>query len=153
MENTNQFFKTLNILHLAMMAGLVFFLAIVTYMHQSTQIEKIIEVDEMLLVVIALIFTFTQFFLGTILFNKKLQGIHMNDALDDKLSAYRSDFIIRLALLEGAGFLAVVLYMLSASYFFLGIGLALLLAMILVRPVRSKIADDLHLTSEQRQRL
>lgn len=153
MENTNQFFRTLNILHLAMMAGVGFFLAIVTFMHQSAQIEKIIEADEMLLVVIALVFAFAQFMLGTTLFNKRLQEIKMNDALEDKLSAYRSAFIIRMALLEGAGFLAVVLYMLSASYFLLGIGLALLFAMLLVRPVRSKVASDLHLSSKERQSL
>lgn len=153
MENTNQFLKTLNIIHLALMAGVGFFLAIITFMHQSAQIEKFIDTNEMLLVLIAAIAAFSQLMLGNVLFKKKLQLINMNDALEDKLSAYRSAFIIRLALVEGAGFFTVVLYMLSASYFLLGIGLALLFAMLLLRPVRSKIASDLQLTSKQRQAL
>jgi len=73
--------------------------------------------------------------------------------LMDKLTIYRSALILYLALCEGAGLFAVIVYFLTGYNLLLIIIGVVLLAMLMKRPEKSKIFNELQLSSQEQLEL
>ena len=73
--------------------------------------------------------------------------------LMDKLTIYRSALILYLALCEGAGLFAVIVYFLTGYNLLLIIIGLVLLAMLMKRPEKSKIFNELQLSSQEQLEL
>ena len=73
--------------------------------------------------------------------------------LMDKLDIYRSALILYLALCEGAGLFAVIVYFLTGYKLLLIVIAVVLLAMLQKRPEKSKIFNDLQLSSQEQLEL
>jgi uncharacterized protein YjeT (DUF2065 family) len=73
--------------------------------------------------------------------------------LMDKLTIYRSALILYLALCEGAGLFAVIVYFLTGYNLLLIIIGVVLLAMLMKRPEKSKIFNELQLSSHEQLEL
>lgn len=83
------------------------------------------------------------------IFNTQLRQIHKKESLTEKLSAYQTSHLIRIALIEGPAFLAIIIFMISSNLFYLIIALALLAYLIFLRPTANGIKEDLNLNFEQ----
>ena len=73
--------------------------------------------------------------------------------LMDKLNIYRSALILYLALCEGSGLFAVIVYFLTGYKLLLIVIAVVLLAMLQKRPEKSKIFNELQLSSQEQLEL
>ena len=73
--------------------------------------------------------------------------------LMDKLNIYRSALILYLALCEGAGLFAVIVYFLTGYKLLFIVIAVVLLAMLQKRPEKSKIFNELQLSSQEQMEL
>ena len=95
----------------------------------------------------------------SILMATRLYKKRINDALSqgltlmDKLTVYRAALILYLALCEGAGLFAVIVYFLTGYKLLLIVIGVVLLAMLMKRPEKSKIFNELQLSSQEQLEL
>jgi hypothetical protein len=87
------------------------------------------------------------------LFKAMVKKIDPGIRLQDKLPKYASALIIRSALLELPGLLAAIVAYLTFETFYLGGAFLIFLAFILLRPSRHTIAEDLGLSTKERELL
>lgn len=84
------------------------------------------------------------------MYTKKLR---QKSDLIEKMTGYRSTMIIRLAILEIPTAFAAVAYYMTKGILFLGIAGFILLVLLLLRPDKYKIANNLRLSSTEIARL
>jgi hypothetical protein len=88
------------------------------------------------------------------MYAKRITAAHATGlSLMDKLNIYRAALILYLALCEGAGLFAVIVYFLTGNMLLLIVVAVVLLAMLLKRPEKSKIFNELQLSSEEQMEL
>jgi hypothetical protein len=88
------------------------------------------------------------------LYKKRItDALSQGMTLMDKLTIYRSALILYLALCEGAGIFAVIVYFLTGYRLLLIIIGVVLLAMLMKRPEKSKIFNELQLSSQEQLEL
>ena len=93
-------------------------------------------------------------FMAIRLYRKRItEAVSPGVALMDKLTIYRSALIAYLALCEGAGLFAVIVYFLTGYKLLLIIIAVALLAMLQKRPEKSKIFNELQLSSQEQLEL
>lgn len=157
-NSPQEFLKSLNILHLALLGGQVM-IFVVLYFALDTSSESenssmvVGGIDE-----IAIAFmTFFVLAVGAsfFLFNKrKEEGKNLKGTLMDKLSHYRSSFVLRAALLEGANLSMLLIYFFVSKNIVLlilfAIGAALFL---MIRPTASRIIEDYQLSHGEQSQL
>lgn len=144
--NLNKFLLKLQILHSAMLAGQVFFIAVVLYLHYSAQIEvNIISIKKYLYAIVPL-FIAGGFILGTFIYKKRLQTLNETSTIEFKSSLYRSANIIRYAMLEGPSLLSIVILLLTNDFFFLNTALFTILLFAFFRPTQARMITDLQLS-------
>lgn len=141
--------KTLPIIHLALVAGQTLFAA-VTFIIPKNPVKS---AGNDMLIYIAPILAVICFIAGHFLFLKLLGNIKSDSTLKDKLMAYQSATIVRLALLEGPSLFSIVGLLLTGNMIFLGITGAIIAYFIYLRPTRQKIEDDLSLSYEEKAEL
>lgn len=73
--------------------------------------------------------------------------------LVEKLNIYRAALIVYLALCEGAGLFAVIVYFLTGNKLLLAVIALVLLAMLLKRPEKQRIFNELQLDSKEQMEL
>ena len=146
------YFKTVNILFLALVAGLVVFAGILLFLNQ-TQREKIEfitpEVHQTLRWV-APAFAVAGIALGWVIFNTRLKALRLKDNMAEKLSGYQSAMIIRFAFMEGPSLLALGLFYITGDYIFLYVAAFVILAFLFNRPSKSAIIRHLQLHDDER---
>ena len=88
------------------------------------------------------------------LYNKRIIEIQNADMkLIGKLEAYRATLVLYMALCEGGGLFAVIVYYLTANKWLLVVIAVVLLSMLLKRPEKSKIFNELQLSSDEQAEL
>jgi hypothetical protein len=88
------------------------------------------------------------------IYNKRINEIQNSDMkLTGKLEAYREALILFMAFSEGGGIFAVIVYYLTASQWLLIVIGVVILSMLLKRPEKSKIFNELQLSSEEQAEL
>jgi hypothetical protein len=80
---------------------------------------------------------------GNFLYKNRLSAIKKMATQDEKLTAYRSVFIIRNAMPEMAAFLAVVAYLLTGDLRFLAGAAVMLIWLIAIFPTRGRLVTEL----------
>ena len=147
-----QYLVALRILHLALVAAVVVFGAVVHFVllplpdFQPNQ-NSVLFVN---LSAVYLVFAAT---IGYWLFGNQLKTAKKLKTLNDKLNAYRSASIVRFALLEGAALVAIVFYLLTGNIVLLGIAGIGLLVLLLAHPNPTKLKDHLDLSQAELARL
>lgn len=85
---------------------------------------------------------------STLIYRFKLAGIKQMPDANSKLNAWRSVFIISIALIEGATMFAIVCLFITGFDIFLYIAVALLATQFMNLPTREKVKKDLDLDDE-----
>jgi len=87
-------------------------------------------------------------------YSKKLLAIRQSNAgLIEKLRGYRAGLVLYLAIYEALCFASMVIYFLSGEFFFLVIIGSILINLILRRPEKSRIFNELQLNSSEQLEL
>lgn len=88
------------------------------------------------------------------LFGKNISSAKNSlNSLSDKLNQYRSALILYLALCEAPVLLGTVLFLMTGDFSFLIFGAVLLGFMLVMAPVKKKVAEQLGLDWQQQQEL
>ena len=147
-QTSKQYFRTLSIMHIALIIGLVFFSLIVIYLIISRQLTGDIGLAHIFLYIVSL-FTLAGLFGSNLIYKNKIAKIKTNNDLMAKMTNYRSAMIIRWAFLEGPAFLSIVAIMLSSNLIFLSFTGLIIARMIYLRPTMKTAIFDLELDQKE----
>ncbi len=145
-------FRNLNILFLALLLGQLLFAGVAYFLNMDKDPAEAAmkNADFAILVPGALLAGF----LGAYLLDKaQANKAPVKGTPEEKLTHYRTSLIIRLALMEGANFLAIIAYFLTQEniylvYAALGIG-----AFVMFRPTISQFSQRYHVSGKELEQL
>lgn len=145
------YFKTVNLLFLALVAGQVVFALILFFLNKTQgKIAFITPEIHQTLVWIAPALAVTGIALGWLVFNTKLKSLQQKSNLAEKLKGYQSAMIIRFAFMEGPSLVALVFFYITGDYIFLAVSAFIILAFLFNRPSKSLISRHLQLHDDER---
>lgn len=142
---TKSFVTSLVILHGAMTAGTLLFIAIAYFVDRTDTPSSDSQPFIFVVPILAIGCLLASFYAP----KGRIQAAKAIPDLDKKLELYRGAQIIKYAVLEGAALFGVVAYLTDYNIMFLAISAILLVAMIWVRPTRDRIIADLSLNSRE----
>ena len=147
------FVKTNQIIHLALLTGQLMF-AVVTYSITSPKgIIHFTFQNNDAFTSVAILLAVGGFFLGNFLFKQELNSATEKSSLREKLMAYQTGLIKRLAPMEGGSLFSIVVFMLTGNLFFLLIAGLIIFYFITLRPTKGKIQTDLSLSYEEQMEM
>ncbi len=155
-NNTNKnggALKAMNILHLAMLAVLVAFSLISTYLVYSGNFTPSMQENQQLLQVAALALAGLGIFFGNRIFKSRLMDIQNMPTLKEKIGFYQSANIVRWALIEGAALFSIVCFLLTSNYAFLALAVALIILFMVLKPTKEKICIQTGISSQELEQL
>jgi hypothetical protein len=146
-------FKTFRFISLAIAGGLFTFSAIVFFLLSKQIITPgqtgSMEIFKTMVPVAIVLGIGASYMIG----NKLLLKAQQQKGFGLKMAKYQSLLIIKLALLEAPGLLAVIAALLTGEIQFLFIALALVIVMIIGIPSREKLAFQLKMTPSETDKL
>ncbi len=151
---SKEFFNSLNILHLALIVGVLMFMIVAIYLNFSE--TKVVDGDDSFsftLQIVALTLTVSCLTLGSFITNKRLKDAQKIESLTEKVGMYRGIMVLKYALIEGPALACTVFYMITGDFIFLAFALIMLFLFVLNRPSKAKAISDLDLKGEERDRI
>lgn len=148
---SREYFKALKIVHIALMAGIVFFAVIVFVLLQILQEPFGTEEINGILYYVVPVFVIAGVLASNFLFKARLKKSVVETGLKNKLDSYRSALIVKYALIEGPAFFCIVSYQMTANTLFLVITIFLLVVFWTFRPTKGKAILELELDHDQRR--
>ncbi|MFA6951117.1 MAG: hypothetical protein WCQ70_10575 [Lentimicrobiaceae bacterium] len=145
---SKEYFKTLRIVHFAIIAGITFFGLISYFIHQTGFEDSSKEMQNMLIYLIPM-FVLVGYLVSNVLFRNRLSHCKGRSELNEKLNDYRSALIIRWAFLEGPAFLAIVAHLLTGNIKYLAWAGIIIFYLFAIRPTISKAVTDLGLNYDE----
>lgn len=147
-------FKALRVLHLAIAAGLMLFIAIMILLFQTGQLKAIDPSLERTLQVVAVVLSVSLLLVGFNLFKRKmLEARNSPEPGGTRMNLYRTACITWWAMIEGPGILAVVGFMITGNYAFIALAGFHMLLLFLFMPRKENIIVLLNLNSKEVEQL
>lgn len=135
-----QDFQVLQIIHIALCAGVFLFAAVTMLLIGQSGNFSFDSMNENVFALLAIGFgavaSFVSGMLATQFWGKINKRVDENSV---KFAGYRTGSIIQWAMIEGAALFSIVSFLLYSNYFFLILGLALLLVLFSRRPTSSHL--------------
>lgn len=148
-QTVKSYFLAIRILYYALIAGQLVFALLTFYLIMSGLYDgEQMELRNTFIFIVP-VFVVGGLFASNILFKNFLNTARGKKNLYEKLSFYRSALIIRYALLEGPSFFAIVSFLLTGDYLFLGLSGLIILVFFTLNPTVEKAVNDLELHSEE----
>jgi hypothetical protein len=148
-QTTGAYFGMLTTLHLAMLMGQVIFALVVWYLVSSGQVAaENSQLNDVFRLLVPLVIV------GGLIGSRymaraRLRAIAVQSSLKDKLAAYRTLFVIKLAMLEAPALLAIVACLITGHDLYLALAGLVILIFFISRPTKYKVGSDLKLTREE----
>lgn len=139
--------KSMKIMHLALITGLVMFTLVSVVVTQMGFEPELAAYKDYALIGVAA-FSLIIFMVSRIVFQKIVGRIDRNLSLTTRLIKYRTAIIIRFALYEGPAFLGIVTFMLTGDYLNLIITGLMIALLVSSRPGVENTASDLGIPVE-----
>jgi hypothetical protein len=167
---SRMYFKSLMLLHLALLAGQVFFAGIILFIHsyranQQWNVDKTIGwgvppptiqltgTTNELYFYIALGLVFSVIVVSYYLYQAKVARAKEKTGLFDILTEYRSALLLRNACLQGPSLLATIAFYLTGNDRYMALTGLIILVFLVWWPTQGKVITDLSLEGEYRSRL
>lgn len=151
MQTSKQYFRTLNVIHYALLAGQLLFAGVALYLTYGK--KQVMNAPKEVFIYVVPLMAVLAVLVGQAIYRIKTKKLIRYQSLTAKMTEYQSIFIIRLALIEGASLFAIVVYLLTVEAIFIAIGVLLIVYFVLLRPTRIKIAMDLELNASDKMKL
>ena len=151
-EQTNNagILKALQIIHKAMLLGMVLFATIAFFLNYSGNFPPSLQSYDKVLQVIAILLALSGFFIGNALFKKKIFQLRdSQESFENKLPVYRSACLVQWALLEAPALFSIIGFLLTGNYAFLALAGALVLLFVINTPTKIKMAMLLQVPEEE----
>jgi hypothetical protein len=151
--NAKETLRAISVFFYAMTGGILMFTVIVfglNFLQQPALADRSIS---RIFLIAVLFISAISISIGTWLYTKRMAGIAPELTLLNKLDLYRAALILYLALCEGGGLLAVIVYFLTGNKLLLIVIAFVILAMLQKRPEKFKIFNELQLSSEEQMEL
>jgi hypothetical protein len=146
-KNTFGFFK---LIHKTMLLGQIIATTIFLVLTiTKIQTPSLIEQDR-LFQLVALLFTAAVFFIGNIIFKRKIATIKnsTNLTIQQQYEQYKTASLIQWALLEAATLFNGIAYFLVGNYSFIALAAVLILLFAMLAPNKTKMAIQLGITPQ-----
>lgn len=149
-QTSQQYFKSLYILQVSFLVGLLLFSMITVFLKLSgSMIDENHGLNAIFQILVPIL-VISGFVFGKYLYNKKVtQARHLAE-LKEKMNEYRGAFIIRAAMLEGPAIFAIVSFMLTGNYLLIALTGLVIVLFIVWLPSKEKVADALQLSLTER---
>lgn len=156
MENRVQstpkgFLRTISIMHLGFLAGLVIFGSMIFLQNDNWELN-VMDTNEVFYFILPIMAVFG-IFIGNYLYKQKIDALKSKATLKEKLEGYQQAIIIKFALIEGPAFFGIVGAMISGNLLYLIIALLLAVYFFSLKPTKDKIINDLELSRELKNEL
>ena len=143
--NFKEFFKSIQILHAAMFFGMVMILVLLKYL-MGVEVESD---GDLLFPAIGIGLAISSLVFGQILFNNKMESLKKErSTIQEKLTAYREAYILKLALLEGPALVCIILHFLGGNPLLFYTAIFLIFIFAYERPTEERIKQQLNLHAE-----
>jgi hypothetical protein len=152
-QTVKSYFMALQIVYFALIAGQLIFAFLSFYLIRSGLFDGEQAELRNIFIYIVPVFVVGGLFISHLLFKSFLNNAKGKISLYEKLTYYRSALIIRYALLEGPSFFAIVVYLLTGDYLFLGMSGLIVLIFFTLKPSVERAINDLELNSEETRRI
>lgn len=136
-----QAIRSLSIIHLALIAGQIIFIAVVLVLNGNYEI--ILQPNDDLFFFIVPGFAVMALITSNMIFKKMAEPIRMTLHLSEKLNQYRSACILRYAMVEGPSLFAIICYYMSGNLFYIFISGFCILYLLTLRPTSLKVEMDI----------
>jgi len=146
---SKNYFKGIQIVHFALIIGIVFF-GIISIFLQSQGFGTIDQESNNILMITAMVFSVIGIILSKLLFKRKLLNCSNKPTLIEKLDSYRSALTLKFASIEAPSFLVIVIYLITGNMIVIAIAGLLLIIFLTYRPTKEKLITDLELSSEEK---
>ncbi|MBI3883280.1 MAG: hypothetical protein HY305_03450 [Sphingobacteriales bacterium] len=143
--------KALIVVHRALLLCQLLFAAAAFYFVYANKFEPILQQQDKVFQVIAIIFSTGGFLLGSSIFKKRIKKIKQINKKDiaSKIAEYRSASIIQWALIEGPCLFSVMCFMLIGNYSFLALATVLIITFGILAPSKIKIAFYIQVSEKE----
>jgi hypothetical protein len=148
--NSKAYFKALSILHLAMVAGVVFFGLIVALLVAINTITSINSTFTNFFYYVVPVLTILGLIASNIVFKNRLKQTRDNYELRTRMTNYRGALIIKYALLEGPAIFAIIASLITGTISFLAYAGLMVVLMLYARPGIQKTFNDLVLDEKDK---
>jgi hypothetical protein len=152
--SSNNYLVINQIIFYGLLSGLLLFAVFVAYIHSFIPVTpELADYKEVILATV-IVFCFGEIMLGRFIFRKKLEPvINKETKLKIKLETYRMAMIVNYALIESAAIFAMIFYLLTAYAPLFVIAGLLIVYLILIRPNKESLFNDLKLDDDEIARL
>lgn len=137
-------FRSLAILHLAMLMGQLLFAAVVCILVFSGNLAPVIDDSQNIQILVGAI-ALAAIGGSQAIFNSRLSAARDKSTNDEKLSTFKTAFVLRNAVLELGALAPLVLFMLTGTMAYFYIAVALIIWFAFQFPVRSKILSAINI--------
>lgn len=151
-QTSREYMTGLRILHAAFLIGQVLFAGIAYYLHAIKHMSPQLELDPVFRWLVPGLVGGAWVASG-MLYRARLMPLKQKPQLEDKLGGYYPVFILRLAVLEAPALLALVAYLITAQWAYLGLAVFVMILFVIYRPTRPALARDLDLSPEEAAQL
>ncbi len=150
-KTLQDYFTILNLIYFSLVAGLIIFAALIVFLNYSQELTEFQPVG--IFIYLVPIMSFLAILASIYIQKYKLPEIDSKKDLKEKLFYYQGLQIMKWAFLEGGALFALVSFMLTGYFMLGGFALLLILYLILQKPSRYKLLQEINLDDEERNRI
>jgi len=151
-QNSKEYFRTLNILYIGLFGSQVIFGLAALYINLGNFIQPYESFAGILMLLVPVLFM-GAIVGGHVLQRRMLAKVKAETSLMEKMTAYRSVFIMKMALTEGASLLGIIAFVLTGNYIFIGISGLAILYLFFLKPSIERASRELDLSSADRMKI
>lgn len=153
-QTSKEYFKVLSVLHAALLGTQLLFALVAVYLSMDGQFggDDLGEFNSIFRFVVPVVIVGAVFG-SSVLFKMQMKSIRVKPELKDKLNDYRTASLIRYAMLEAPSMFALVSYLLTANFIFLGYAGLIIVVFVLSRPSPESTANDLELNQGDKAKI
>lgn len=152
MQTSKEYFNVLTILHTAFLVTQLMFAGVAFYLNTSGQITSDQNLTAVFQFVVPVVIV-GAILASSVVFKAQLKSIKLKTELKEKMNDYRTSVIIKFALLEAPSMVALVCYLLTANFLFLGSAFLVIIFFLMNRPSPESAANDLELSPADRLKI
>jgi hypothetical protein len=143
-----KFFTTINLLFFVLLSGQTIYFFIGLFLIQSGNMVGVPGLNTIFMFITPVV-VLTSFLASRFIYTKQVASFDRTLSLENKLISYRTNNIIRLALLEGANIFNISIMTITANYFFAALFIIIIALFFLNKPTKDKFIMDYEISSDE----
>lgn len=143
---TETFFASLNIIFFALFAGQTIYFIVGLLLIQSTEIAVMRELNTVFMFVTPVVIL-SAILASKFIYTKLVGNFDKSSLLESKMISYRTNNIIKLALLEGANIFNISILIITANVFYAAFFVIVITLFFFNRPSKAKFIMDYEVTA------